>query len=210
MTEALQTNDLYDTAKRQQILDGARQCFVEQGFDGASMNDIVKAAGVSKGTVYAYFPSKEKLFEALVFQDRRRQAEQTIYIGDENRPIEEVLTDLGLRMSRLITSDETIAYTRMIMSVAAKFPDVGSAFYEAGPAYSISKIAPYLKKKMDDGTLEQADPEHAAMQFGELVHCGMLKPKLFASPKFKSKLSLEEAVDAGVKLFLRGLSKKPA
>jgi AcrR family transcriptional regulator len=208
MTEALQTNELYDNAKRQQILDGARRCFVEQGFDGASMNDIVKSAGVSKGTVYAYFPSKEKLFEALVFQDRRRQAEQTIYIGDESRPIETVLYDLGLRMSRLITSDETIAYTRMIMAVAAKFPDVGSAFYEAGPAYSISQIAPYLKRKMEDGTLEQTDPEHAAMQYAELVHCGLLKPKLFASPRFKSKLTLEEAVEAGVKLFLRGLSRK--
>jgi AcrR family transcriptional regulator len=51
-----------DSAKRQQILDGARRCFLAQGFDGSSMNDIVLAAGVSKGTVYAYFPSKEKRF----------------------------------------------------------------------------------------------------------------------------------------------------
>ena len=70
-----------DTAKRQQILDGARRCFLAQGFDGASMNDIVVAAGVSKGTVYAYFPSKEKLFAAMVFEDKRRHAERTVVLG---------------------------------------------------------------------------------------------------------------------------------
>ncbi|MBG1233135.1 TetR/AcrR family transcriptional regulator [Aestuariivirga litoralis] len=208
MTEALVTDEQFDSAKRSQVLDGARRCFLEQGFDGASMNDIVKAAGVSKGTVYAYFPSKEKLFEALVFDDRRSQAERAIVIGDESRPIEEVLTELGLRMSNLITSDESIAYIRMVLAVAAKFPEVGSAFYEAGPAYSISKIAPYLQRKMDDGTLEQANPIHAAMQFGELVHCGLMKPKLFATPRFASPLNTEEAVAAGVKLFLKGLARK--
>ena len=65
-----------DSQKRQQILDGARKVFLEHGFDGASMNDIVKAAGVSKGTIYAYFPSKEKLFEKLVSMDKRQQVER--------------------------------------------------------------------------------------------------------------------------------------
>ena len=74
------SNDNLDSAKRQQILDGARRCFLALGFDAASMNDIVKAAGVSKGTVYAYFPSKEKLFEAMVYVDRRRSAEQVVVI----------------------------------------------------------------------------------------------------------------------------------
>src|SRR5512134_1155074 len=66
-----------DNAKRQQVLDGARRVFLEQGFDGASINDIVKAAGVSKGTLYAYFPSKEKLFEVLVSLDKRQQVERS-------------------------------------------------------------------------------------------------------------------------------------
>ena len=54
---AVAVNDNLESAKRDQILNGARRCFLAQGFDGASMNDIVKAAGVSKGTVYAYCSS---------------------------------------------------------------------------------------------------------------------------------------------------------
>ena len=63
-----------DNAKRRQILDGARRAFLANGFDAASMNEIARAAGVSKGTLYVYFKSKEELFEAIVeFQKRERR-----------------------------------------------------------------------------------------------------------------------------------------
>ena len=55
-----------DPAKRDQILDGATKVFLESGFDAASMNDICRVAGVSKGTIYVYFANKEDLFEALI------------------------------------------------------------------------------------------------------------------------------------------------
>ena len=64
-----------DNAKRRQIVDGARAVFLSQGFDAASMNDIARAAGVSKGTLYVYFRHKEQLFEAIVEQECEAQAE---------------------------------------------------------------------------------------------------------------------------------------
>ena len=58
-----------DSAKRHQIMDGARRVFMDLGFDGASMNEIARAAGVSKGTLYVYFTDKNRLFEAIVEQE---------------------------------------------------------------------------------------------------------------------------------------------
>ena len=49
-----------DSAKRRQIIQGARAIFLAQGFDAASMSDIARAAGVSKGTLYVYFDNKER------------------------------------------------------------------------------------------------------------------------------------------------------
>jgi AcrR family transcriptional regulator len=205
MTAMQSLNDNVDTAKRQQILDGARRCFLAQGFDGASMNDIVKSAGVSKGTVYAYFPSKEKLFEALIFRDRRHQAEQTVVIENEDRPIEQVLHDLGLRMGKLFTAPESIAYLRLVIAAAEKFPEIGRAFYEAGPAYANAKIAAYLQRKMDDGTLKQCDSKLAATQFIELMQCGLVKPRLFASESAYSAYTVENVIDSGIEVFLGGM-----
>jgi AcrR family transcriptional regulator len=193
-----------DTAKRQQILDGARRIFLAQGFDGASMNDIVREAGVSKGTVYAYFPSKEKLFEVLIYQDRRRQAEQATLIENTDRPIETVLYELGLRMVQLVAAEDTLAQFRMVLAVATKFPEVGRSFYEAGPAYAASVIAGYLRTKMDDGTLLPCDAELAALQFVELTLAGVVKPKLFGAA---CKRQPEEVVTSGVAMFLKALRK---
>ena len=61
-----------DSAKRRQIVEGARQMFLAHGFDAASMADIAKAAGVSKGTLYVYFKDKEELFGATARLDYKR------------------------------------------------------------------------------------------------------------------------------------------
>ena len=70
-----------ESSKRRQILDGARKVFMDLGFDAASMGEIARTAGVSKGTLYVYFPSKIDLFEALVRSDRDQQAEQSFLLA---------------------------------------------------------------------------------------------------------------------------------
>ena len=64
-----------ESSKRRQILDGARKVFMDLGFDGASMGEIARSAGVSKGTLYVYFADKNRLFEAIVEEEMLDQAE---------------------------------------------------------------------------------------------------------------------------------------
>src|SRR3982074_3758622 len=85
-----------DSAKRRQILDGARTVFLAQGFDAASMGEIARAAGVSKGTLYVYFENKEELFEAIVGGECRAQAEHIFDFDPDNHDVGAVLTRLGI------------------------------------------------------------------------------------------------------------------
>ena len=62
-----------DFSKRRQILAGARKVFIDLGFDGASMGEIARSAGVSKGTLYVYFADKNRLFEAIVEEEQLEQ-----------------------------------------------------------------------------------------------------------------------------------------
>jgi AcrR family transcriptional regulator len=71
-----------DSAKRRQIIEGARAVFLPQGFDAASMGEIARKAGVSKGTLYVYFKSKEDLFEAIAEEQCSQQAEQVFELDD--------------------------------------------------------------------------------------------------------------------------------
>jgi hypothetical protein len=95
----------------------------------------------------------------------------------------------------------------MVMSVAGRFPAVGHSFFAAGPAFAIKRVGDYLQRKMDDGTLQQADSECAAMQFIELVQCGLMKPRLFSATDLFKPRAIETVVEAGVSLFLRGLKR---
>jgi AcrR family transcriptional regulator len=190
------------SAKRQQILDGARKVFLEHGFDGASVNDIVRATGVSKGTLYAYFPSKERLFETLVFEERRSQAERLFEALDAGRPVIDVLNEMGYRFGRLLTSPGQIAYIRMVMAASAKFPDAGRAFYEAGPRYGTTRMTDFIADKVRQGELKTDDPEMAARQFLELTHCGVSKRLLFGVTDKIDDAEIERTVNAAVKTFM--------
>src|SRR5271155_6011950 len=76
-----------DSAKRRQIVQGARAIFLAQGFDAASMSDIARSAGVSKGTLYVYFTNKEQLFEAIVHQECLVHAETTFDLDPTDRDV---------------------------------------------------------------------------------------------------------------------------
>jgi AcrR family transcriptional regulator len=205
VSEALVLPPEQDTAKRNQILDGARKCFLSNGFDGASMNDIVAAAGVSKGTVYSYFASKEALFAAMVFADKRHQAERRFTLGDESRSVQDVLYDLGMKLSELANDQTSLPYARLVIAAAERFPEIGRSFYEAGPQFVIDRLAIYLKRQMTEEVLRKQDPHLAATQFIDLVHSGILKPRMFGAPSAAQRLGVEVVVRSAVDLFLGGM-----
>ena len=74
-----------DSSKRRQILDGARTVFMDLGFDGASMGEIARAAGVSKGTLYVYFADKSPLFAAIVEQEMLEQGKVAFNFAPDAR-----------------------------------------------------------------------------------------------------------------------------
>ena len=74
-----------DSSKRRQILDGARKVFMDLGFDGASMGEIARAAGVSKGTLYVYFADKCALFEAILEEEALEQGKVVVQFRSRAR-----------------------------------------------------------------------------------------------------------------------------
>src|SRR6218665_1823879 len=97
-----------DPVKREQILDGARRVFMAQGFDAASMNDIVREAGVSKGTIYVYFEGKEQLFAAMIARERDRFAAEMRKSVSRYDTTEEALTHYGKALAGHMCSAPTI------------------------------------------------------------------------------------------------------
>src|SRR4051794_40269549 len=108
-----------DSAKRRQILEGARQVFLGHGFDGASMGEIAKAACVSKGTLYVYFDSKEALFEALIIEERRSLAEVLFQLDADGPDPRSVLRRLGLSFLQMMVRTEQPGFKRSSQQLCA-------------------------------------------------------------------------------------------
>jgi len=198
---------VHDGAKRKQILDGARAVFLSDGFDGASTNDIARVAGVSKGTLYVYFDSKEQLFEALILQDRQQQAERVATIGEPENA-DEFLRDYGRRLSCVVMRPEMISQVRMVIAATGKFPRLGQVFYEAGPGHGLRTLGALLIKLKAKGQLEFDDAELAAQHFLDLSHAGLLKRLLFGVGETVSEADIGRRVDAAVDVFLRAYGTK--
>ncbi len=162
-----------DTLKRQQIMEGARRVFLQDGFDGASIGDIVRAAGVSKGTLYAYFHSKEKLFEALIVEDRRKQAEALFTLDESDEDVVRVLRGLGESFLDMLLSPDNLDFLRIVVGASTKFPLLGKAFYEAGPCEGTARLAGYFRRLTKQGVLCVEDPQLAARQFLDLCKTGV-------------------------------------
>ena len=193
-------------AKRRQILDGARRVFLDDGFDGASMNEVARAAGVSKGTLYVYFASKEELFAALLRDEKRGQAEQLCGFTDDDLDLRSTLHGFGVRFIELMLRPDSLAHLRTVMAVAPKFPEIGRAYYEAGPETGRRRIARYLDRQVADGRLTIADTLAASILFFELLKAGILLEALLSIGPRPTPADVERHVEQAVELFIKAHS----
>ena len=168
-----------DNAKRRQVMEGARAMFLARGFDAASMADIAKAAGVSKGTLYVYFKDKDELFAAIVHDECALQAEGVFDFDHADHDVEAVLLRHGKAFVRNIGTPGRMSSLRAVIAVAERMPDLGRRIYETGPAVGVARLAAYLRAQVDSGVLVIEDCEVAAAQFIESCHATMFKPMLF-------------------------------
>ena len=192
-----------DSAKRRQILDGARRVFLSMGFDGASMNEVARAAGVSKGTLYVYFASKEELFAALLRDEKREQAEQLCRFDDDGPDVRATLDAFGMRFMELLLRPESLAHLRTVMAVAPKFPEIGRAYYEAGPETGRRRFARYLDRQVEAGRLAIPDTLAAAQQFFDLCKGGVFLEVLLCVVPRPADSEIEKHLSRAVGLFLR-------
>ena len=192
-----------DNAKRRQIIDGARDVFLADGFDAASMNEIARRAGVSKGTLYVYFDSKASLFEALIRQEKSEQAEQTCQADHADHDVERVLRGVGERLLERMCRPASIAHLRIVAAVAQKFPSIGRAFYEAGPQLGRTRLSAYLRAQVDAGILAIDDTDLAAIVFSDLCKSCHLLPVLLGVAQAPDNDVIRVHVAAVTAIFLR-------
>ncbi|MFS2115665.1 MULTISPECIES: TetR/AcrR family transcriptional regulator [Herbaspirillum] len=188
--------------KRDAILAAAADVFKESGFEGASMAEISARIGGSKGTLYAYFKSKEDLFVAVTHAVAKKQIEPALETLDqETEDLEATLRVFGEKAVSFLCQESTLQTQRMILAEAGR-SDIGRRFHEDGPKLGMQRIAAFMQKQMAAGRLKQADPMLATLQLCALLDCETVRPMMLGLETSISKPRIKRMVGRAVETFL--------
>lgn len=190
--------------KFEQVLDGARTVFLRDGFERASVDDIARAAGVSKATLYAYFPDKRLLFMEIAKAECRRQADEAEAMITDDAPVAEVLRLAAEKLSSFLMSDFGRRIYRIAVAEAESFPALAHEFYHSGPKLVHDRVAHYLRCAVDRGELAIDDIDLAAEQFTQLCKAGLHDRVVFGieTATCCSPTDMARVIDGAVQMFM--------
>ncbi len=198
-------------AKREQILSGAKTVFLREGFAATSTDVIAREAGVSKRTLYAYYPSKEELFSDVlrgltIENPQTRVLEAVRQVDPKSREeLREMLVGLGEKIISTMMEPAYLALLRTIIADSHRFPKLSEIFRSTVPERSIKEGSAMMKRAQENGIAAEGDPEVMIRMFmGPLLSYavvdGLFRPDGDPQPPTTEKI--EQIVD----LYLKAIS----
>ncbi|MFD1883738.1 TetR/AcrR family transcriptional regulator [Paracoccus pacificus] len=188
--------------KFQQVIHGARRVFLRDGFEGASVDEIARVAGVSKATLYSYFPDKRLMFLHVFREELANCFADSSMLLTIEAPPEVILPAVMRLVADHITSDQGVSIYRVCIGEAARFPEIAKAYHDAGPKRLCRHLACYLQGAVDRGELIIPDVEIAAAQLLELAAIEIRNTANFQGPTRVNPERMEEICRAGMQMFM--------
>ena len=188
--------------KFDQVLEGARDVFLSDGFEGSSVDDIARAAGVSKATLYSYFPDKRFLFMQVARTECQRQADRAIETIDMDAPVRQVLSNIAHEMVDFLTSEFGKRIFRICVGESDRFPELGREFYESGPVLVRNRLIDFFSKAVARDELQIDDLTLAADQFHELCKTDLFPRMVFNMADSFTDAEKKRIVNGAVEMFL--------
>ncbi len=174
---------------------------MESGYEAASMDAVAARAGVSKATIYVHFEGKRALFEAII----RRHTEilfSRIQLPEKISDLRQALTALARSFVEMILTPDALSMYRVVAAEAARQPEIGEAFYAAGPAYTRQKVGEYFLTLARRGLMRLEESEAPLLAN---LFLSMLAGDCHASAMFgrgQNKACLEEQIRTAVELLV--------
>ncbi len=191
-----------DLEKRAAILQAARQLFFDHGLADVKIDQVAKAAGVSKMTVYANFTDKAAIFESVVAEESSRMNDAFAQLQVAAGSIDVVLMLFGTEFMTFLMSPEVMRLDRMLGAEMNSHPDAGQGFYRAGPERMWQALCDVLVAAVARGEILTDDPRQAAEDLIALW-LGMVPLQYrFTEGMAIGPATIARRVDHGVRIFM--------
>lgn len=146
-------------ARPDEVLDAALDLFIERGFAATRVEDIARRAGLSKGAVYLYFPSKEAILEGLVRRAVLPIATQALgFVGHHEGDPRPVLALLLKLLAGRLAEPRVLAIPKLVFREAARFPELAQMYRREIIDQVMPAVEQLIRNGVDQGYLRPVDP----------------------------------------------------
>jgi AcrR family transcriptional regulator len=192
-------------ARRLAMMEAGAKLFLERGFEGTSVSDIVRQSGGSLATLYSWFGSKEGLFEAIVKEVCARMVAPLDAPDFEALPLDEALRVFGEQFLSVVLCPEQLSWHRMCVAEGPRLPpELRDAIIRSGPGRLRERLAGYLTTQVEAGRLRMEDPMAAAVHFVSLVTSEVHFAAALGGPVESCPGDIQQRVRSAVDVFLYG------
>lgn len=146
-------------ARPGEIIDAALELFVTSGFNGTRLEDVARLAGISKGTLYLYFASKEDLFRAVVQQiiiPEVEKAEQ--HAAQFKGSQRELISALLMNWWHSVAKTRLASIPKLMVSEAANFPELAEFYISHVVSRARNILCNAVSKGIENGEFKELDP----------------------------------------------------
>ena len=197
-------------ARPDEILDAAFSVFGESGFARAKIEDVARRAGVSKGTVYCYFDSKESLFREMVrAKVVASLAEAELFVRTFEGTARGLLAELIRRMYGRVRREQMLQLARVVQGELPHFPELARFYFDEVILRARRLIEQVLERGVATGEFRPSATGFAARGLSSmLVHTAQVQ--CFFQSFDPQALTEEQAVEGLIDLYLHGVLAHPA
>lgn len=189
--------------RRAQILAMAGHMFLERGYDGVSVDEIIRAVGGSKTNLYRHFGDKEGLFVRVV-EDMCDGFLNTLETTDvEGLDLAEGLRVLTRVLLGILLEDRHISFQRLVIAESARFPDMARVWFASGPQRAREILAAWIERHRLSGRLRCPDPLRFAARFHDMAVTNLLYLALMGTRPSAEEIA--RTIEEAVGIFLEGI-----
>ena len=191
-----------------ELLAAALEVFVEKGFAATKLADVARRAGVTKGTVYLYFDSKEALFKAVVRETivpviAQGEALARSFTGSARELVERLVREYW----RLVGETALAGIPKLMMAEAATFPELTRFYYDEVVTRGHRLMAGVIERGIKNGEFRPVDVRVAAkLAMSPLMHAVVAR-RAFASC-MPEGFNVQQYLDTHIDLYLHGIAKQ--
>lgn len=188
--------------KAEQVLNGALRIFLRDGYAGAAVDDIVRSAGVSKATLYAYFPDKRLLFETAMQNALKRDCTHPLAEIGNDLPAEKAVPRITAAMTAWLRSDRETDLFRVAIGESNRFPDIAATYHERIEALLEHPLREHLDRFVARRELAVDDIALAAKQLIGL--CGIaFHDRAASGTTLETEMPVKRTAETAATMFLR-------